>query len=130
MGYVYKVVPFIGQSRGTVSATDVATQLEGTIHQHASQGWEFCQLSDVNIEVQPGCIAGLLGARVEYVRFDQLIFRGDRTAAMASARHADDADVGPAIRSLVSEPVSEWRCSCGQRNPPSTDACLECGNRR
>lgn len=76
--YQYKVVPFIGQSRGSLSAADVSRQLESAISQHVSEGWEFYQLADVNIEVQPGCISGLFGAKVQYVRFDQLIFRAPR----------------------------------------------------
>ena len=59
---------------------EVASQLELAIRLHASQGWEFYQLADVNIEVQPGCIAGLFGATVQYVRFDQLIFRSAESA--------------------------------------------------
>jgi len=77
--YEYKVVPFIGRSRGSASTGDVATQLESTIAQYASAGWEFCQIGDINIEVQPGCIAGLFGASVQYVRFDQLIFKRSRS---------------------------------------------------
>jgi hypothetical protein len=42
---------------------------------YVSSGWELYQLVDVNIEVQPGCIAGLFGATTQYIRFDQLIFR-------------------------------------------------------
>jgi hypothetical protein len=76
--YQYKVVPFIGQSKGSLSASDVARQLESAISQHVSEGWEFYQLADVNIEVKPGCISGLFGAQVQYVRFDQLIFRAQR----------------------------------------------------
>jgi hypothetical protein len=71
----YKVVPFTGQSRGNVSAADIAKQLEIIINQHVAMGWEFWQLADVNIEVQPGCLAGLLGAKAQYVRLDQVIFR-------------------------------------------------------
>ena len=76
--YDYRVVPFIGQSKGRLSANDVAKQLEAVIAQHAHAGWEFCQLSDVNIEVQPGCVAGIFGASTQYARFDQLIFRKRR----------------------------------------------------
>ncbi len=61
MAYRYKVVPFIGQSKAGVSAADVARQLEIAISQEVAQGWDFYLLSDVNIEVQPGCVAGLLG---------------------------------------------------------------------
>lgn len=75
MVYQYKVVPFIGQIKSNQSAVEVAKQLESAIAQNAAQGWEFCQLSDVNIQIQPGCLAGLLGAKESYARFDQLIFR-------------------------------------------------------
>jgi hypothetical protein len=75
MSYQYKVVPFIGHIKGSQSSTDVASQIESVINQYAGQGWEFCQLSNANIEVKPGCIAGLLGAKLSYVQFDQLIFR-------------------------------------------------------
>lgn len=77
MSQKYKVVPFIGHSRGSLSGADVAQQLESAINQHVADGWEFVQLSDVNIEVQPGCLSGVFGAKVEYVRFDQLIFRSE-----------------------------------------------------
>jgi hypothetical protein len=80
VAYRYKVVPFMGQSRGSLSAAEVADQLEHAIRRYASEGWEFYQLSDVNIEVQPGCLAGLFGAKIHYVRFDQLIFRLDESA--------------------------------------------------
>ena len=75
---ITKVIPFIGESRGRLSANDVESQLQSVIAQHAAADWEFCQLSDVNIEVQPGCIAGLFGATVHYARFDQIIFRRTR----------------------------------------------------
>jgi hypothetical protein len=84
VAYQYLVVPFIGQSTGSVSASEVAKQMERVIEDHASRGWEFYQLSDVNIEVRPGCLAGLLGAPVQYVRFDQLIFRADKSATILS----------------------------------------------
>jgi len=78
--YEYMVIPFTGQSKGTLSADDVARQLESVIAHHASAGWEFCQLSDVSVEVQPGCLAGLFGSTVQYARLGQLIFK--RTRAM------------------------------------------------
>lgn len=75
MSYQYKVVPFIGKIKSNQTAADVAGQLQSVISQHAAQGWEFYQMGDVNIEVQPGCLAGLLGTKVGYIRFDQIIFR-------------------------------------------------------
>src|SRR5690349_20793166 len=75
MAYEYKVVPFLGRMRGSASADEVSAQLERTINSEVSNGWEFYQLGDVNIEVSPGCIASLLGQKISYMRFDQVIFR-------------------------------------------------------
>ena len=73
--YEYKVVPFIGRIKRKQSAADVSAQLEAVIDSYASEGWELYQMADVNIEVSPGCLAGLFGGKQSYVRFDQLIFR-------------------------------------------------------
>lgn len=75
MNYQYLVVPFIGSIKGKQGADVAANQLTSLINQHAAQGWEFYQMADINIEVQPGCIAGLFGASVSYIRLDQLVFR-------------------------------------------------------
>jgi hypothetical protein len=75
MSYQYKVVPFIGKLKSGESAEIAAQQLQSVISQNTSNGWEFVQLGDVNIEVQPGCLAGLLGQKAAYVTFDQVIFR-------------------------------------------------------
>lgn len=78
--YEYKVVPFIGKLTsglfGSVEdAGKVSTQLESVISQHASQGWEFVAVNDVNIEIRPGCFAGLFGNKTAYMPFDQVVFR-------------------------------------------------------
>lgn len=73
----YRVMPFIGKIKSSQTATDVSNQLEGLINQGAQEGWELVQVSNVNIEIQPGCLAGLLGAKADYVRYDMAIFRKD-----------------------------------------------------
>ena len=75
MKYQYKIVPFIGKIKSGQGAGIAAQQLESVISQYVQAGWEFVQLGDVNIEVQPGCLAGLLGQKAAYVTFDQIIFR-------------------------------------------------------
>jgi len=75
MKYQYKIVPFIGKIKSGQGADIAAQQLESVISQYVDAGWEFVQLGDVNIEVQPGCLAGLLGQKAAYVTFDQIIFR-------------------------------------------------------
>lgn len=71
----YKVVPFIGKIKAGGNAQEVAAQLQAAINLNATDGWEFHSFNDVNIEVQPGCLAGLLGAKAAYVQFDQLVFK-------------------------------------------------------
>ncbi len=75
----YRVVPFIGVvKRGVFSnenAQTVSAQLESVINHHSEQGWEFYSLEKVAIQVNPGCLGLLLGQKVIFVTFDQLVFR-------------------------------------------------------
>lgn len=71
----YRVIPFIGKIKNSQSAKEVSDQLESLLNQGAQEGWEFVQINNVNIEVQPGCLAGLFGAKADYVRFDMAVFR-------------------------------------------------------
>jgi hypothetical protein len=73
--YQYKTVPFIGRVKSGEGPDAVAQQLTIAINAYAKDGWEFVQLGDINIEVKPGCLAGIFGARVSYTRFDQIVFR-------------------------------------------------------
>ncbi len=79
MSYEYNVVPFIGRIRGGKfderSAAAVAEQLEAVITEHATDGWEFYRIDQVQIEVKPGCLGGLLGQKAAYVLFDEVVFR-------------------------------------------------------
>lgn len=78
MNYEYKVVAFIGSTKGNQGANVVAEQLTSLINSNATGGWELFQMGDVNIEVKPGCLAGLFGEKVSYIRFDQIVFRRQR----------------------------------------------------
>lgn len=75
MNYEYKVIAFMGSTKGSQGADVVATQLTSLINSHATGGWELFQMGDVNIEVKPGCLAGLMGESVSYIRYDQIVFR-------------------------------------------------------
>jgi len=72
---LYRVMPFIGKIKNNQSAVEVSNQLEALINEGAKEGWKFEQVNNVNIEVKPGCLAGLFGAKEEYVRFDMVIFK-------------------------------------------------------
>lgn len=72
--FEYKVVPFIGVTKGNANGSEVASQLQAAISQHANNGWIFHSFNKVGIEVQPGCLAGLLGGKTAFTELDQLIF--------------------------------------------------------
>ena len=74
----YRVMPFIGKIKSNQTAAEVSNQLEALINEGAKDGWQFAQVNNVNIEVQPGCLAGFLGAKADYVRFDMVIFKNER----------------------------------------------------
>ena len=73
--YQYNVVPFIGKITAKESAQNVAEQLKSLINTWAQQGWEFYRIDSVQIQISPGCLASLLGAKASYMNFDQVIFR-------------------------------------------------------
>jgi hypothetical protein len=78
----YLVVPFIGRMNtgffSTENAGTVSRQLQSLINLHSEQGWEFHSMTKVDVEVAPGCLASLFGAKSSYITFDQVIFRRAR----------------------------------------------------
>jgi hypothetical protein len=79
----YLVVPFIGRINtgffSSENAGTVSRQLQSLINSHSQQGWEFQSLAKVGVEVAPGCLASLFGAKTSYITFDQAIFRRARS---------------------------------------------------
>jgi hypothetical protein len=75
MKYEYRIIPFIGKIKNNEGASVAAKQLQLVINQNVNAGWEFVQLGDVNIEVQPGCLDGFFGKKASYITFDQIIFK-------------------------------------------------------
>lgn len=73
--YRYHVAPFVGQMKFGDDVKNVSEQLTSLINHYAGQGWEFYSLDNVDIEVTPGCLAGLFGARTSYITYNQVILR-------------------------------------------------------
>jgi hypothetical protein len=75
----YLVVPFIGRMNtgffSTENAGTVSRQLQSLINLHSEQGWVFHSMTKVDVEVAPGCLASLFGAKASYITFDQVLFR-------------------------------------------------------
>lgn len=72
--FVYTVIPFMGSIKGKQNAKDVSNQLQELINSYAQKGWQFHSMAEVNIEVTPGCLAGLFGNGREYTKYDQAVF--------------------------------------------------------
>jgi hypothetical protein len=49
MNYEYKVVAFMGSTKGSQGADVVATQLTSLINSHATGGWELVPIGDLSI---------------------------------------------------------------------------------
>ena len=77
--YRYRILPFVGRIQtglfSSANAQMVSEQLQDVIDEQTRQGWDFYSLEKVNIEVQPGCIGGLLGQSASYITSDQVVFR-------------------------------------------------------
>jgi hypothetical protein len=75
----YLVIPFIGKIKSgflsSENAETVSRQLESLINQYSQRGWEFHNIAKVDIEVTPGCLASLFGAKTSFITFDQVVFR-------------------------------------------------------
>ncbi len=72
--FEYKVVPFTAKIGSNAAASAVAQQLQAAIHENAREGWVFHSKNSVSYEVQPGCLAGLMGSKTAYGQMDQLVF--------------------------------------------------------
>lgn len=76
MAYVYETISFAGYVEDTeVKPNLVAKQLNDLINRQASTGWEFYQISSVNIYVNPGCLSALIGIKGFEKKYDMAIFR-------------------------------------------------------
>lgn len=83
--FEYLVIPFVGQIRSGVfsieNAGTASKQLQKVIDDYSQRGWDFHSVNDINIQINPGCLASLLGARVSFITFDQVIFRRKRASS-------------------------------------------------
>jgi hypothetical protein len=73
MAVQYKMVqipPDITVQAKAHKGNEAAAYLEQVVNQYAAQGWEFYRVDPIGVEVRPGCLAGLLGAKTsEYVYY-------------------------------------------------------------
>jgi hypothetical protein len=95
MQYEYKAIPFTGIVE-SFSPSQVAQQLSLSINVELAGGWEFYQINAVNINVSPGCLESLFGAKSSTTKHDMLIFR-----------RAIDLEIDPEIVKAAQEAAQE-----------------------
>jgi hypothetical protein len=78
MTYQYHMVQvppnIIVKAKG-YKGNEAAAYLQETVTQMAAQGWEFYRVDPIGVEIQPGCLAALLGARVQQMTYYVVTFR-------------------------------------------------------
>jgi len=52
-----------------------ARYLESIVNEHARQGWEFLRVDTIGVRTEPGCLAGLFGARSTDANYYVVTFR-------------------------------------------------------
>lgn len=74
--YKYLVVPFMSSIKEGQSAKAAADQLQRLIdEQTKGSAWELDHVANVNMEVRPGCLSALFGAKSAFIVYNQVIFR-------------------------------------------------------
>lgn len=66
MIYEYKMIqipPDISVNARDSTGSDAAHYLQNIVKQHATNGWEFYRVDPIGVQVKPGCLASILGAK-------------------------------------------------------------------
>ena len=78
--FEYLVTPFVAKTHGNQKHESVSDQLQHVLNHYARYGWVFQRLELVNVEHNPGCLAGFFGQTIIYHRHDVLVFRRTKPA--------------------------------------------------
>jgi len=54
---------------------NAVVQFSDLINEHCVDGWDFYSLEEVSVTRQPGCLAGLFGAKETTVNYNMIIFK-------------------------------------------------------
>lgn len=78
MVYRYKMVqipPQISVRQKDVKGQEAALYLEQVVSEYAKSGWEFQRVDEIGVNQNPGCIAGLFGAKTTKFVYYVITFR-------------------------------------------------------
>lgn len=61
--------------RGVEGFKPAVSTIESIINQYDKQGYELAQVAQISVAEQPGCLAGIFGAKTLYATYNALIFK-------------------------------------------------------
>lgn len=76
--YKYKMIqipPNISVQAKSHIGNEAAAYLEGVVNEYAPQGWEFYRIDNIGVELKPGCLSALGGAKSESSVYYVITFR-------------------------------------------------------
>lgn len=72
----YEVVPFSAAIRaGANRAASAAKQFHDLLQEMEGKGLEYYRMDHYSLVEQPGCLAGLFGAKASVITYDVAVFR-------------------------------------------------------
>lgn len=78
MAYEYKMIQIprtITVKAKELQGNEAADYLQSLTNQLAAEGWEFFRVDEIGVEVEPGCLASLLGVNKTLIRYYVVTFR-------------------------------------------------------
>ena len=78
MAIKYKMIqvpPNISVKEKEHKGNEAAVYLESVVNQMAAQGWQFYRVDPIGVELEPGCLGGLLGRKTEERVYYVITFR-------------------------------------------------------
>lgn len=73
--------------RGAERGMEAAQYMEQLANAQAQAGWEFFRVDTVGVQVQPGCLGGLMGRKTETIDYFVVTFRRE-TAVPPTAQES------------------------------------------
>ena len=129
MKFKYSVSPFNGYSSTSSGSIDKSSQqMEDVLNVAASRGWEFHELSNINIRVSPGCLAGLFGAAEHTFTQDMLVFRRlvDDSESNVSTHEVTIGSAAPTLAEIIDDGPKGTCPNCDAIISMSANPCPKC----
>lgn len=78
MSFEYKMTqipPNVSVQAKSHKGNEAAAYMQSVVNAEATEGWEFYRVDSIGVEVQPGCLAGLMGQKAQGSVYHVITFR-------------------------------------------------------